>query len=95
MSIVSKIERSNKHLTFILRINTIGILRIAITYTLAIITAKTKTKARYRVVIDTQSYTILISNFELKRIGSTLLNPVYIGKVIGIKTCQQLCLVAE
>ena len=52
-------------------------------------------KAWNRVVINAQGHTILISHLELEWIGSALLNPICVGKVVGIKTCQELCLVME
>ena len=95
MIVVSKVEGAYQHLAFILCINTIGILRIAIANALAIVATQAQTKAWNRVVIQAQGYTILISHFELKWVGSALLNPVDISKIIGIKTSQQLSLITE
>ena len=95
MCVVSKVEGTNKNLTFILRVNTIGILGIAVTNALAIVATKTKAQTRNRIIINTKGYTILICNLELKRICSTLLNPIGVGKIISIKTSQELSLVTE
>ena len=95
VGVVGEVEGSYQHLPLILRIHAVGVLRIAVADALAVIAAQAQTKAGDRIVVQSEGYTIFISYFELQRIGCSLLDPVGVSKVVGVKASQQLRLVTE
>ena len=94
IAFVGEVDGTDGYLSFIGGAGSVLLCRIGVADGMAIVTTDTDAQAGNRIVVNAHGATVLVGNVKLQRRLRTLVNPSRVGEVIGVQTCQELCLVA-